>query len=394
MKQLIFFIVLLFAVLLNTKIAPSLGFEKVSTAAFLPLILYLGYKWLTQKIHFDKEAIFVIVLALIMFILKWAVGQDYLKEALMLMIFPMIASICFENLSKNECKLLFRVIVVFYIANCGLSIVEWALNYNFFADPEWAERNQSNDFFRSTAFIGHPLSNAQVVAVFMTFIAAYNFKSKSFQILLFFLGYASFFCFNVRGATLVVSVLVVPYFIWKINRTTRKDRKWIIKFSVICLLAGLIYTVTQTSFGGRLMNMEIMDSSSQSRLNVFQFYNHYQSNDELLWGNSYLYEYMMEKLGAGGVENGVITMLLDYGIIITIPMLFLLFLFQFRKLSVYPNFEKWLLLAVFFIIGTMNPNLARPIQWIMWIFAYYAFRPKTLHPQIRQLRIINQKSKI
>jgi len=387
MKQLFFLVVLLCTIFFNTKIAPSWGFEKITIPAILPMILYIAYKRVFQKLRYDKEAVFVIILALVMYIFKWTVGQDYFKEALMLLIFPMLASICFENLSQKEWKLLFRVIVVFFIANCSLSIIEWTLNYNFFADPDWAEKNMNSDFFRSTALIGHPLSNAQVVAVFMTFIAAHNFKRKSFQILLFFLGYVSFFCFNVRGATLVVTALVVPYFIWKIHSTTRKDRKWMIKLSVVGLLSGVIYMVTQTALGGRLMNEELMDTSSQTRLDVFKFYKYYQSNDEFLWGHPDLYEYMMEKLGAGGVENGVITMLLDYGIIFTIPMLFLLFMFQFRKLSVYPKFEKWLLLAVFFIIGSMNPNLARPIQWIMWIFAYYAFRPKAFSSSYRQLTI-------
>ena len=226
--------------------------------------------------------------------------------------------------------------------------------------------------------MGHPLASAQITAVIMTFIAVANFKKKYFQIFLFILGYVSFFCFNVRGATLVVTAIAVPYFLWKINKTTPENKRWIIKLGVFCVVCGMIYMVTQTSLGGRLMNMDLMDDSAQSRLEVFDFYNHYQTQDEFLWGDPGLYRYMMRKLGAGGVENGVIAMILDYGIIFTIPMLLLLFRFQYRKLSIYSKLEKWILLAVFYLIATMNPNLAVAVQWTMWIYAYYVFRPELL----------------
>lgn len=180
--------------------------------------------------------------------------------------------------------------------------------------------------------------------------------------------------------------------------------KLIIILGVLCMSLGLLYMVTQTSLGGRLMNKELMDSSAQTRLEVFKFYNYYKNNNDFLWGNPDNYEYMMGRLEAGGVENGVIAMLLDYGIIFTIPLLILLFRFQYLKLSVYSRSDKWLLLAradkwlllaVFFIIGCMNPILARPIQWVLWVFAYYAFRPEllgvTVTPDIVNVKVGGNK---
>lgn len=385
MRYLLFIFSLLFVVFFNTAIASSFGLEKITTIAFMPMLIFIVFNIYTRKLRYDSESVHVIILAVIIFIFKTALGQGYyIMYILELLMIPMLMSICFEHLTKKELTLLFRVIIILFIVECGLSIVEFILQRNIFVTEllvEIIKDWEMEGFFRSTSLYRHPLANAQIVAVLMTFIALYNFKKKRIQILLFLLGYVSLFCFSARGATLVVSVFTVPYVIWKINKTAQPSQKRLIKFGIFCMFCGMIYLITQTSLGGRLMNMELMDSSGGTRLSVFKFYTFYQKTDDFLWGHPTLYLYMKEKLGAGGVENGVIALILEFGIIFTIPMLFLLFRFQYQKLSVYINIERWILLAVFFLIGTMNPNLSNPTQWTIWILAYYAFRPDLQHKQ-------------
>ena len=377
MKQLFFFVAILIAVFLNTKMANSLGFVTSHVViCFIPMLLFLGFNIITQKLRYHKEAILVIILAVIIIIFKWAINQDYTMRALDIMIIPVLMSICFENLTKKELFLLSRVIIFFYVANCGLSIIEYVLQHSFFEVPEDNEYWMEKGFFRSTSLIGHPLANAQMVSVFMTFIAVSEFKQKYIQIILFFLGYISLFCFSARGAILVITALTLPYFLWKINKTIPQNRKWIIKLGLFCIICGMMYMVTQTSFGGRLMGMELMDSSSQTRLNVFDFYRYYQNEDDFIWGHPDNYTYIGEKLGPGHVENGILAVLMYYGIIFTPIMLLLLFRFHYCKLSMYSKLEKWLLIAVFWLNGCMSSNLAQAIQWMMWVYAYYAFRPE------------------
>jgi len=398
MMYLFFVISVLCAIFLKTGIASTLGIEKVTTIAFAPMICYSVILLVTKKIkynilQYNKLAVYLLILAVILILFKLSLGQDYyLKRVLELLIVPMLMTICFENLSRKEFKTLYLIVLTFFIIESGLAIVEWSLERTFFStffedDTEfWLARG----FFRSTSLLGrHPLANAQVVAVYMAFIAFANFKNKTYQIMLFFLGYVSLFCFNARGAILVVTVILVPFFVWEINKHANKRMKWLINIGVFIMFCGLVYLVTQTPLGGRLMKSDLLDSSANTRLDVFQFYKFYQSPDDFIWGSDVLYEYMTDKLGAAGVENGLITFLLDYGIIFTIPMLLLLFKFQYNKLSVYPKTEKWILLAVFFIIGSMNPNLASPAQWTLWVFAYYTFRPKPLITQTKNVKITN-----
>jgi hypothetical protein len=366
-------------------IPASFGFGGLKMLVFLPVLAYFAVKVFLKEIRYNKDAVYVILLAVIIIIFKMALGQSYISEAVQLLITPMLIAMSFETLTGKELNLLRRVMIGFFIVECGLSIVEWTLNRAFFLNPnlpnEFLDWFAISGFFRSTSLLGHPLANAQVVAVFMTFIAISDFKKKYVQIFLFFLGYLSLFCFNARGATLVITAFVAPYFIWKVNRTTPQNRKWIIKLGVFCVVLGIGYMVTQTSFGGRLMNMELMDSSGQTRLEVWDFYRHYDRQENFIWGHPGNYLFMMDKLGAAGVENGVVCLILDWGIVFTIPVLLLLFRFQYHRLSVFSKFDKWLLLAVFYIIGFMNPNLAAPLQWTLWIYAYYVFRPQALLPQ-------------
>ena len=375
---LFYLIAILFAVFLNTPIAASLGFEKMTTTAFMPIVLYVGFNLIRfpKKFRYHSEAVSIIVLAIIILIFKWTLNQDFFMAMAQVLIVPMLMSIYFEKLTQKEFTFLFRVIIIFFIAECGMSIVERILTYNFFeASSEDVEWSNDAGFFRSTALLGHPLANSYIVAIYMTFIAISNFKRKIVQIILFFLGYVSLFCFSARVATIAVTIFTVPYFVWKINKTTPRSKKWIIKLGIFCMFFGMFYLVTQTSLGGRLTGMELLDDSGQTRMDVFQFYKYYQSNDEILWGHPDIVERITKKLGgAATIENGYISLLLRFGVIFTIPLLLLLFRFQYRKLSLYSKPEKWLLIAIFFSIGASTPQFFNYIVWTHWIFAYYVFR--------------------
>ena len=379
LKSIISIVVIIIALFLNTQIEYYFdSVTKMVYIAILPMIFYIAINILTQKLQYDRYTLYIILLAFTIIIFKQTIEQDYITRMLRFLITPMLISICYENFTKKDLTLLFRLFIVFYIVVCGLSLVEQILNRNLFITQDWvleifSDWNKYGSLFRSSSLLGHPLTNAQVVAVIMTFIAVSNFKRKYVQIILFFLGYVSLLCFGGRGAILTVTILVAPYFVWKVNKSTQPSKKWIIKLAVFFMFCGLVYAVTQTQLGSRLMGGELIDASAQTRLEVFNFYKYYQTNDDFLWGQPQFDRYILEIHGLP-IENGVIVLLLDFGIIFTIPMLLLLFSFQYRKLSVYPKFEKWLLIAVFFIIGTMNPNLKDAVQWTMWINAYFAFR--------------------
>jgi len=370
----LFLIALVFATFVNTSLGAKIGFSNPLMALF-PMMIYLVVTVATKRMNYHKIAVFLLVLAVIILLFKFSIGQNYLIEVGRLLLIPMFMYICYDHLTKKQLSTLRYLFVAFYILLCVLALVEKVLSRHFFpvsTDVEWLN---SIGYFRSASLLWHPLANGFFVAFFMAYVAVTEFKKMYLQIGLFFLGYISLFCFDARGATIVVTLVVMPYFLLKLYKMAG-NRRWLIVLGAICMLGVLAYLVTKTSVGsGRLMNADVMDNSSQTRLDVFKFHKYYKSTDDFIWGHPDNYRFMMEALGAGGVENGVITMILFYGIIFTPILLFLLFLLQYKSLSVYSRFDKWLLLIVFFGIGSMNPNLAIPLIWQLWIFTYFTFRP-------------------
>ena len=228
MKSFISIIIILFALLLNTQIDFLLCSNKLMYIAIPLMMLIIVIDINVHELQYDKVTVYVILLAFIILIFKWAIGQNYLNRVLNLLITPMLVSICFENLTKKNLILLFRLIIIFYICECGLSIIEWTLNRNLFVFDNLLLLEILSGFekhegiFRSTSLLGHPLTNGQVVAVFMAFIAVSDFKKKGVQIILFCLGYISLFCFSTRGAIIVTTIFTIPYFAWKINKCAQQ----------------------------------------------------------------------------------------------------------------------------------------------------------------------------
>lgn len=378
---LLFIIAVVFAIFLNTNIGEAIGLTHKTAVSFLPMMVYIALTLLTQKMRYNKIAIYLLILAVIILLLKWSIGQDYIVIIGQLLVIPMLMFICFDRLTRRQSSTLRRLMLLFFIVFCALAIVEKAFNYHFFPLAVETEKHDlSIGVFRSYSFFEHHLISSYFVTIFMSFVSIAHFQKKYSQIFLFFLGYIALFCFDGRGAIIIVTLILLPYFLWKLHKTVEKKR-WMFNLGVICMLFGLVYLISETSLGnGRLTNANarLMDSSAETRLDVFNFYKYYNKHDDFIWGRSDNSLDMAGKLGAAGVENSIIEFIMLYGIIFAPILLLLLFLLQYKSLSVYKKHDKLVILLTFWGLGNMSPLLAAPIIWILWIFTYYSFKPDIL----------------
>lgn len=383
--QLLFVISILAVLFITTSTAPFLHIKEVVTASFTPMVIYilitLVKKPSVLNDRCNKEAYKVIFFGIIILLLKYSIGQDYFKSILQFIFIPMSVSIVFESLRQRQIKTLKYLIISFFILECSLAIFEKIIQVNIF--NSYAEEDitflltQEAWEFRSTSFLGFPLANAMVVTTILSFLLLDKQNGILNKIFLTLLGYVSLFCFNARGATIIATIFILPYLLFLIGQLKNRKIKKIL-FGVIIIVGFILsYYILNSSLGGRLLNEEsIVDGSARSRMDVFRFYK-YLTIEQLLWGAPDLYNHLMNKLQAGGVENGVIVIIINYGLIFTMILLPLLICFHYKKLSVYNKFERVWIMFIFYTIGTMNPNLASPTQWIMWLLAYYTFRNKT-----------------
>lgn len=379
----LFYISIILALFITTTTGAYLGITQGLTAAFGPLCIYMVIseikrKRIIWKQTYNHKAIIIILIGILTITFKSSIGQDYFKQAIYFLIIPMCISISFEDLSNSKISHLKKILLFFFLTECFLAIYERIFTINIFPIKELTLNemlysNPEDWEFRSTALLGHPLANAMAITTILSFILTGKFKisTKLFYVLI---GYISLFCFNARGAIIISTILIIPY-TFNLIKKNRHHKTLLYTISFLFLLA-IGYLITNTSLGGRLLNMDkLLDGSAQTRLDVFEFYR-FLNIDTLLLGSPDSYQYLTTKLEAGGVENGIIALIINWGLILTLIILPNLILFHYKKLSIYPFKDKIWIMAIFYILGTMNPNLATPTQWIIWIFSYYAFRPK------------------
>ena len=327
----------------------------------------------------NRYAVLVLFIAVLSIIFKYIIGQDEFKNILCFLILPRMVAIALENNKQNYNTILQRILLMFFVFECGVAIYESIFKIYLFYDPttemspeELLYSSPEDWQFRSHALLGHPLANAMYVDVMIAFILTSSIKLKN-KLMYFILGVVSLFCFNARGAIIVASIILLPYAVYLINK--QSNHKKIDRLTFLAFLCVILYIIIKKSGGGRLLNSGIYDGSAATRVHVYSFYQ-YITPSQIMLGGPELYLIVMKKLGAGGVENGIITLILQYGLILTIIILTTLFVFQIKKMKVYCKIDKIVIMLTFYVLGVMNPNLSVPILWTFWIMSYYAFKSK------------------
>lgn len=382
----LFIISILFILFLSSSFATYLGIANTVTFAYTPFLCYFVAKHpKISKNSLTRWMFGVVIFAAFAYVFRLlGLGQDYFKNYLTFLVFPMLISIDLESEDSKRLSVLRKCLILFFIVECLVAVYEKITETCLFYDPTAALTKSQLEYyvapeeweFRSYAFFAHPLMNAMIVCVVLSFMLISDMRMK-YKLLLFMLGYTSLWCFNARGATIVTSVLMIPYLLLSLYRLKIRNKKWIYLI-LITFAFGFVWLVFTTSLGGRLLvGDELMDGSAQTRVDVFSFYQ-FLKPIQLWFGSPDLYLFVMYKLQAGGVENGVITMILREGIIFTALILMLLFHIQRRQIAILGKYSRWWLLAIFYIIGTMNPNLSSALPWTFWILSYYAFIDKNI----------------
>lgn len=222
---------------------------------------------------------------------------------------PMMISMLVQIQSVQTKQKIAKIVLFFFVIESILAIYERITNTNTF-ELNIIDDITSIDFeswsFRSTSFLGHPLNNALCVSIMMGTILVSKINEK-YKFIFLIIGFLGILSFNARGATLVMSFIIIYYFYLSYKKYGRQ-----IYYKTLLVLASIIgvsffyYIITSTSLGGRLMNNDkIIDGSAQARLDVFEAFNYFSGKD-FLFGNQSLYVPIMEKLAQGGIENSYI----------------------------------------------------------------------------------------
>lgn len=373
----LFFLSIFCPIFLDTNLIYTLGLgENRTTIAYIPMVLFIIIEIFKRQFNTNKLSFAIITLGIIGFLFKFSIDQtEVFKRYLTFFIIPFLFIGYLDNITIKQKKIIQKTLFSFLIVEFCMAIYEritlsTILNYENYQ----IMKEGSAWTFRSSALLGHPLGNAMAISTITIFILCSKLKTN-IKIICYIIAMISLLCFNERGNIIISFTTSLPilYLIYK-KESPQNQAK--IRNILIPIFFIFIYILSTSDFGGRLFNVNHrQDGSILARIEALKAFSHLNQID-LLLGNPNNYDYLINKMGLAGIENGIITILIYHGLIIGIPALFLLLLFQNNILNIsYPRLLKALILITFYGIGLTNPHIANPYQWFIFISSYYAFCP-------------------
>jgi len=391
MIQVIFYVAVLVFMFFSSTVSDRLGLDgrdTITTFLFtLPIFkaLFIDRKKLNMQEM--KPELFIMMTGIVLCLIKVFIGDAIVvKRILFFMVLPMLLSIVLSYQSAQSRKIIKLLILVFFVANCGLAIYERIIGVNIFP---FEEENPIDVFlelpFRSTAFLGHPLMNALVISIIMgtVMISEEKLATKGF---IFILGIVAILCFNARGATMIWTIIstISLVMIFKTREITKRTTVTIVFFITIAI-GIFVYLIAEKGFGDRLLNNEskLYDSSAQARVDVFSAFQYVKAPD-LIFGHSHYYLYITDKLGQAGVENSYVVLILFYGIPAFIFLMIGYYFWVSKYLANLTKMEKAIILLSFLLVGSLNNSLFDYTPWMFFILCMNSFLPDLEAQQLKK----------
>lgn len=290
----------------------------ILTSGFSSVSIRLGdfYKvWLASLV--------CLFIAIIIGLVKFGTsGMAYLVD---LFLSPLLMLAIVPLISINEKKKLLRLVGYLLIINCSIALVEFAGKFHFF-EP----KADVFGYFRSYAFLTHPLNNALISIAVIPFLL----NVTRFPALLYFgLSLLALFAFGGRTA---LSIYLMAAFIISIPSIYKFFTSGILmsrlQFSLLFVVsqfgfAALTYLVLNSGIGDRIVeNMSMEGGSSLARLNIIYLLEQLTSSEWLFGASDNLRNAIEIYLNASVIENYVVGWIFTFGLVGALPLLLTLLL--------------------------------------------------------------------
>ena len=367
----------------NSNLSVFLGFgESTRTYSNMLIMLYIAYQFLSGSFNFksvDATLNKLLALGVICTIFFSINNTENFKYYFFFSITPFIIYSYCDIMTEWERTILRKCIISVIVVETGIAFYENITKTNLIADEEFAHNAIITDAwaFRAPALYGHPIANAMIVSIIYIFALSSSYLTDKMKLTVAGLTVVALFCFNER-ANIILSLLAGCPYLYSIYKKGTRKTKAIFYVFIVCLI-GFLINAEKYNFGGRLFNIEIGagDNSTMARLAAFEVLEHLDVND-ILFGDVSEENvfYAMQKLNIRYIENGIVMLLMQFGLLFGILTIILLLLLQIKKLSVYKKWQRLIILLLFYTIGMTNPHLSNPIQWMMFFLAFYAFTPR------------------
>ncbi len=337
----------------------------------------------------ERQMLWIVGGAIFMSILRYMTDNNaklmgdvtiLILPALLISAFPIKMEMRNEYFRTKD--LVAQFILIFYVIECSIAILEFATHSHLFGwfEPTYGKSILSfgeSEEFRSVALMGGPLNNAMIVTIIMLFYLFDRDLPTRGKMILWVLGLTAVFAFNARMA-IVVNLLGMVLFTAKgaFGKYPDSRNRYLLMLLATCAIVFFLYTF---GLGGRLWETGnlVKDSSIEIRLKLFKYmWNKDWSNN--LWGSSYsqLQREMGTSIHVKIIENFWIWQVLRFGLVATVY--FTIFYFRLCRslFRSYPVFDKVAISSLFLILCSSNISIASQFTPLfVFLLCAYTYSP-------------------
>lgn len=333
----------------------------------LPILISLTY---FKGNNFERLYIWVMILGMFFHFLLFS-SEDFIFKDSTQWIFLVV--ILIASRMHKVSKFIFYTLLVFFISNCVLAIIEYRLQTNLF-DYYFVERYSNfKDItqFRAFGLMKHPLYSANIMIIIMSFIMISKDINSKLKIGLLTLGSLALIAFNSRGALIIWICLFVYYYLFY----NIKSIYSIISIVTVYLLFfnDFVYLVQQNSqLFGRLSEQDnLVDKSVLSRLASYPVFWYSEWNfEQIVLGGRIIYlpgsKYSL--------ENGLLLTISWWGWIVGILKSMLELVISYIYLKNYDVKDRWIVMLASWGTAYLNNNTVNTFVFAFFIFTFVSIR--------------------
>ncbi|SMP33408.1 hypothetical protein SAMN06265367_108179 [Algoriphagus winogradskyi] len=383
---------------LGENVSNLLGIELQNILYFFVvfgiLAIVLNYSLFNLFIN-RKDEYYIILVIIVLFSFRFFSGilSDSVRSILVLFVTPILFLLVPQNIdgvkTYNFKKFLMSLLFWFFVIECAIAVFEFFIKDHVFlwVNTTFDQISNSDGAFRSNSIHGAPLTNALLVTIVNSFIVISNLKSK-YKLFLWSLGFIAVLTFNARIAILLNSFILIFYF-GRIFFSTKYsvNRKMIISIGVFIISLIFLYLISSTNIGSRLFDRELFDQSSgEQRLAIFDIFDYY-SIYSFFYGISMMeFNYIKDSFGLLIIENFWINILVLFGLVFLISLIFFYTRLVRRYLIFYSFKDSLIIVSVFLIITSINNSLfTQFFPLLLYLVCLDLFRPIIFN------RIVNKR---
>lgn len=350
--------------------------------------------------QFSRQPLLTAYLACMLGVFVWAVfrhgtsGAAFIIESLWT---PAIVAFTLDLLDARRQRQIVQMVLVLLACNALLAVGEALTPQRL--TPLHVGRSDivAEEYFRASAFLGHPLHNALITAALLPAVTLLPW-SRFWKLVFVGTLMLSLLAFGGRTSVVLAVLLYGAYAAWRVLVSVVRGRVSYLQLTggslaLMLALTSMIGVVAATGLGSRIFNNLKIDSSASVRMRVWDAFGYLSDIDLWMGVAPAQIDHISLRMGLDpnyeAIENFWIYLFMQFGVIGFVPFLIgltCLMLVLLRAATPPMRIAVLLYLLVASTANTLASKTVSLMLLVLVILGGVAFRPVTSNRQIWSVR--------